>query len=273
MACGVYKITNTANGKIYIGSSKNIESRWACHLSDLRRQDHHSKHLQRAANKYGMSVFELEILQEVEEEDLIKTEQEYLDKLRPYDKNIGYNISDNAERISGEALRKCYTPEVREKLSNSLKNSKAFKDSHSTEEYKAKSSERAKQQWQDPEVRLKMMNSLTSEESRAKKSAAVKAAYENQEVKHRHREGIKKSMTDERRANLSKYSKDYFASPEARAKQALIIPHRRSIMCNETGEIYVSISDAAKKIGVCVKSIKKATKPGRTCKGFTFKYI
>jgi hypothetical protein len=44
-------------------------------------------------------------------------------------------------------------------------------------------------------------------------------------------------------------------------------------MCIETGEIYGSIAQAAKTIGVASKSIKKALNPGRTCKGFTFKLI
>lgn len=272
MACGIYKITNMINGKIYIGSSKNIRSRWTCHLSDLRKQNHHSVHLQRAFNKYGISNFNIEILQETEEEYLIKIEQEYLDMLKPYDKNIGYNISDKAERISGEALKKCYTPEVRKRLSDSLKNSKKFKESHSTESYRQDSAERARQQWQNPEVRSRMMSSINSEEANAKKSAAVRAAYEDPEVKRRHREAIERSFTDERRANLSKYAKDYFADPANREKQVLNSPHRKPIMCIETGEVFGSVSQAAKVIGAASKSIKKATKPGRTCKGLTFKY-
>ena len=30
---GIYKITNTTNGKCYIGQSRDIEARWAKHLS------------------------------------------------------------------------------------------------------------------------------------------------------------------------------------------------------------------------------------------------
>jgi hypothetical protein len=273
MTCGIYKITNIVNDKIYIGSSKHIESRWSCHLSDLRRNDHHSKHLQRAADKYDISVFKFEILQETKEEELIKVEQEYLDKLRPYDKNIGYNISDKAERISGEALKKCFTIEIREKISNSMKNSKAFKESHNTKEYKAESSERAKQQWQDPDIRAKMMDSLNSEESRAKKSAAAKRISLDPEFKRKHREGIEKSFTPERRANLSKYAKEYFSAPENRHKQCLNSPHRKQIMCKETGVVYDSVACAAKDIGVSSKSIRSATQPGRTCRGLTFEYI
>ena len=37
MAIGIYKITNTVNGKFYIGSSKNIEIRWRVHRRNLRK--------------------------------------------------------------------------------------------------------------------------------------------------------------------------------------------------------------------------------------------
>ena len=51
--CGVYKIVNTVNGKIYIGSSKNIDRRWNEHIRVLELNAHNNQHLQNAWNKYG----------------------------------------------------------------------------------------------------------------------------------------------------------------------------------------------------------------------------
>ena len=34
MSCGIYKITNNINNKIYIECSKNIEHRWLAHKSE-----------------------------------------------------------------------------------------------------------------------------------------------------------------------------------------------------------------------------------------------
>jgi group I intron endonuclease len=94
---GVYLIKNKINGKIYIGSSNNIRKRWNEHKNDLRNDEHHSKHLQKSYKKYGIENFEFLILEEVQSAiGLFALEQQYLDKHRPFDRNIGYNISETA---------------------------------------------------------------------------------------------------------------------------------------------------------------------------------
>ena len=42
---GIYKIVNSINNKIYVGSAKNIKKRWSAHKSDLNKNKHHNKHL------------------------------------------------------------------------------------------------------------------------------------------------------------------------------------------------------------------------------------
>ena len=64
--CGIYKITNLKNHKIYIGSSNNIMRRWYEHLRDLKNQKHCNSHLQNAWNKYGENNFLFEIIEIVE---------------------------------------------------------------------------------------------------------------------------------------------------------------------------------------------------------------
>ena len=50
MTCGIYKIENKENGKVYIGSSKNIEKRWEAHEVGLKNKRHHNAKLQHAWN-------------------------------------------------------------------------------------------------------------------------------------------------------------------------------------------------------------------------------
>lgn len=69
MTCGIYKITNTVNGWVYIGSSLKIETRWVIHRGHLKDNKHHNKQLQEDINKCGgVDVLSFMIIEEVEPE-------------------------------------------------------------------------------------------------------------------------------------------------------------------------------------------------------------
>ena len=90
---GIYKITNLKNKKIYIGSSKDIELRWKDHKKHLNGGYHVNKKLQNAWNFYGEKEFEFTVLEEnIKIDKLLDREQFYLDKFKPYLRDIGYNI-------------------------------------------------------------------------------------------------------------------------------------------------------------------------------------
>lgn len=89
--CGIYKITNTANEKFYLGSSIQANRRWRQHKDDLRHGRHHSVILQRAWDKYGEATFSFEILELCERDNLLEREQHYMDALKPH-----YNVEKKA---------------------------------------------------------------------------------------------------------------------------------------------------------------------------------
>lgn len=95
---GVYKITNIVNGKLYVGSSKNIYQRWKNHKNMLKRNEYHSQHLQAAWNKYGEDKFIFEIIEECKESNLLIREQYYIDLYNSCDNYYGYNESEFAGR-------------------------------------------------------------------------------------------------------------------------------------------------------------------------------
>jgi len=99
MKSGIYKITNDVNGKFYIGSAKDIDWRWTIHRRDLKADRHCNPKLQHSWNFYGEDKFTLSILEETasDQEKLFEREQYYLDTLRPYGREIGYNIGNKAE--------------------------------------------------------------------------------------------------------------------------------------------------------------------------------
>lgn len=101
----VYKITNTINQKFYIGSAVYFAARRGEHLSLLRKNSHHNKHLQNSFNKYGEQNFKFEILEYATKETLIEREQFYIDTLNPVFNflktaysSIGFKHSEETKR-------------------------------------------------------------------------------------------------------------------------------------------------------------------------------
>jgi hypothetical protein len=85
---GIYRIYNLVSKHSYIGSSKNISSRWDSHRRELNRGVHHSKYLQAAWNKYGEGSFVFEIVELCDQDDLRDREQSMINLIKPE-----YNIS------------------------------------------------------------------------------------------------------------------------------------------------------------------------------------
>jgi group I intron endonuclease len=111
---GIYAITNTTNGKVYVGSAVNIAARWRGHLSQLRRGIHHSGHLQAAWNKHGEEAFSFSILQEVKKrESLIEEENRWIASLNSSERTAGYNLCVTA----GSQLGMKHSEEARKRMS------------------------------------------------------------------------------------------------------------------------------------------------------------
>jgi group I intron endonuclease len=93
---GIYQIQSKIKPeRIYVGSAVNINNRWKNHLKELRRGLHHSKKLQRHFDKYGEVDLQFSVLLGCDKEDLIKTEQYFIDSHNPY-----FNIC----KIAGNTL-------------------------------------------------------------------------------------------------------------------------------------------------------------------------
>lgn len=78
---GVYKITNTSNGKVYIGSTKYLMRRATSHRRNLLRGTHENAYLQEAfdLNKNDF-VFEVIEVVECAKTSVLSVEQKYLDE-------------------------------------------------------------------------------------------------------------------------------------------------------------------------------------------------
>lgn len=77
MAQGIYGIRCLANGRVYVGQSQNMESRWSGHRRELRQGTHYNDHLQNAWNKYGADNFAFFICEEVSKEKRLTKREIY----------------------------------------------------------------------------------------------------------------------------------------------------------------------------------------------------
>ncbi len=90
---GVFQVRNTLNGKIFIGSSPDLNAIWNRFQMQLKLNSHTNKALQQDWNTLGAEHFEFEILARIKQDDtkeinyareLKELEALYLDELQPY---------------------------------------------------------------------------------------------------------------------------------------------------------------------------------------------
>lgn len=95
---GIYKIVNLVNGKVYVGSAKNLKRRSGTHLNDLRNNKHHNAHLQNSWNAYGGDKFKFTVIELCGREELLNREDFWISELNAHVTKGGYNIIERAER-------------------------------------------------------------------------------------------------------------------------------------------------------------------------------
>lgn len=90
---GVYQIKNLANGKIFIGASKNLPGKINSHRFQLKMGSHMNMALQNEFTHFGEINFSFEVLDKLEPKedpaydyglDLDVLEKMWLEKLQPY---------------------------------------------------------------------------------------------------------------------------------------------------------------------------------------------
>lgn len=128
----IYKITNSINGKVYIGrTTRSLEQRWSEHLRSA--QNGNTQHLYCAMRKYGVEKFYIEPLEECTSiEELSDAEARWVIYYDSY--YNGYNMTYAGEsnpmdcdKSRDKHDQKMRTPAVRAKISESMK---AFKAAH-----------------------------------------------------------------------------------------------------------------------------------------------
>ena len=99
----IYSITNTTNGKLYIGRTKNPDQRRRSHFNKLRQSKHENPKLQNAWNKYGEECFIFSIVDECKKEEVYDLETKWFDRY-DRDEDLMYNCHFNSD--GGKSLTK-----------------------------------------------------------------------------------------------------------------------------------------------------------------------
>lgn len=143
---GIYKITNTVNGKVYIGQSVDVKQRIRRHRYQLNKGVHSNTYLLNSYNVHGAEYFSYEIIYTIEDqamtkEEIVKTlndaEEYYIKKYDSF--GAGYNLTSGGGNMvfSETSIKKMseshkgYIPSAitRERISNRLKN-RIFSEEH-----------------------------------------------------------------------------------------------------------------------------------------------
>jgi group I intron endonuclease len=100
MVYHVYKIENLLNGKIYVGKTNDLVTRWRYHTSSLLKQTPKNSTVIRCAiQKYGKENFDFSILETCQtDEESLKKEIHWIEfyrcNVRKFGNDSGYNMNE-----------------------------------------------------------------------------------------------------------------------------------------------------------------------------------
>jgi group I intron endonuclease len=138
----IYKITNSINGKTYIGQTIcSLSDRKSGHLADSKRnrKERVKSKISRAIFKYGIENFIFEIIEETNSIDELNIlEQKYIKELNSNIDSIGYNL------LSGGRQNGKHSEETKKKISENSKHLKPWLGKHHSEESNKKRSDTIK---------------------------------------------------------------------------------------------------------------------------------
>lgn len=236
----VYKHTSPSE-KVYIGiTNQKPERRWRSDGSGYRQNEQ----FYNAIKKYGWDSFKHEILYtDLSLEDALKIEKDLIQEYQLY-KN-GYNKS-----VGGDYGG--YTESVREKISRSV--TKLWSD------------ETYRDHMRKAHIGISASKGFKhTEEAKQKMSAAASARWKDEEYKKHMVEKFKKRP----KSFYSEKIKKQWDDPDQKQKLTAHLYgnnyRSKRVICVETGEVFESVSAAAKSVNGSRESI------GRACRGLAKK--
>ena len=264
----IYKITNRKSGKIYIGKTTQTDPyvRWKEHNASFKQTKGGCPALRDAVHSYGLDSFVFEILIICFDEDCDRWEKEYIKKFNCMVPN-GYNILEGGQ--GGAGFRgKVHNEETKQRLRETTKT--YFMNSENIE----KAREKTRIYYNS--IDRKEFGKKVKESEKYKKAMdegrvggrAHKDGKLSEETKNRIRQGVLKYYEEKGEGNKVNIEKHR----EAMAKAS----GRKIDQFDKDGKFiktYISISDAARNIGISESGIRLAANgKNKTSGGFIWKY-
>lgn len=171
----IYCITNSANGKRYVGQTiQSIETRWRQHCSLQGK----CRAIESAIRKYGAGAFSIEEIASAESQsELDALEQEWIARLDTVSPN-GYNLSGGGE---GAGAMHDETKAIMRNLANRPHRLAQFEKMRNNPEVRAKQTASKIKRWNDPANKARYVAaisaSLNKPEVKEQRSAALRAAW------------------------------------------------------------------------------------------------
>ena len=227
--CGIYTITHIESGKVYVGLSVDIKSRWKQHRSFVKTNRRSA--IYSAIRKYGLHAFRFEVVEECSQDVLEQREQYWIAKLDSY--NNGYNLTAGGEsnKVVSEATRKkismALTGKIQSKELVEKRASKLRGMKRTPEQNKAKSElmkgvgkGRKLPEWVKEKIGKPFLGKKHSAKSIQKMSDAKKGTVFSEEHKRNLSESHKGyKFSEERKIKHSMALKAYWAKRKAKKEQ------------------------------------------------------
>lgn len=245
----IYKISNTVNDKIYIGSSINFNNRYRQHRFLLLNKKHFNLKIQNHVNKYGFESLIFTVL-ESDCDNLIFREQYFIDKLKPC-----FNIRTIAENNKG--LKRTDEQKKRQSIiskENIKKNKNFF-----SKESKSKAVNTRKENGGyivSEETKIKISNSTKgikklSEETKLKISISSTGRILSESTKillSNQKKGCLNPMFNKKKELHHNFGKKWINSKKRNSKK---------VIDTCTGVIYESVLELSKEINVPRSTLNK----------------
>jgi group I intron endonuclease len=205
----IYLITNTVNGKYYVGQTiRTLQRRWYAHTTGTKTG---CKYVRSAIDKHGPENFIIEELVTADSrEDLNLLEKLWILALRSFDRVIGYNLTfggreeapteETRKRMSESAKKRFTDPVERNRISEATKKGQGYP------EVRRQMSASAKKRTDDPSERLKrserMLRKYEDPAVRQKTSESTKKAMSSPEIRQKLSDSAKARHTREKGIKL-----------------------------------------------------------------------